>query len=210
MRKGAFIAIEGGDGAGKDTQIELLKKEFSGEQFIYTREPGGTELGKVLRNMVLHESHGALSLLTETFLFLADRAHHADTVIRPALAAGKHIVSNRSWISTIAFQIYGREMFELQPLVEVAIAQIFKDCPIDLAVILDLPPEVGEERQRKAGKELDIMETMPLAARERVRRGFLDTAKKLPGAVVIDADRPIEAVYADVRAAVLKTVGVPA
>src|SRR6185437_15520754 len=73
--KGKFIVIEGGDGAGKDTQIELLKKDFP--DFVYTREPGGTPLGKVLREMVLHKSYGELPLLTEAFLFLADRAQHA-------------------------------------------------------------------------------------------------------------------------------------
>src|SRR5437016_13442588 len=94
---GKFIVVEGGDGAGKDTQIELLKKDFP--DFIYTREPGGTELGKVLREMVLHESHGSLPLLTEAFLFLADRAQHAAQVVAPAIAAGKMVISNRSWIS---------------------------------------------------------------------------------------------------------------
>src|SRR5271165_6927320 len=104
--RGKFIVIEGGDGAGKDTQIGLLKREFTGEHFIYTREPGGTALGKVLRDMLLYESYGSLPLLTEVFLFLADRAQHVEEVILPALTAGKNVISNRSWVSMVAFQIY--------------------------------------------------------------------------------------------------------
>ena len=110
--KGKFIVIEGGDGAGKDTQIELLKKDFP--DFIYTREPGGTPLGKVLREMVLHKSYGELPLLTEAFLFLADRAQHVAEVVAPALAADKTVVVNRSWVSMMAYQVYGREQFFLK------------------------------------------------------------------------------------------------
>jgi dTMP kinase len=198
--KGRFIVIEGGDGAGKDTQIELLKRDFP--DFIYTREPGGTPLGKVLRDMVLHESYGALPLLTEAFLFLADRAQHVSEVVAPALKEGNTVISNRSWVSMVAYQIYGRNQHGLRPIVDASVAEIYRDSPIAAAIILDLSPEIGVERQRAAGKKFDVMESMSIEARGKVRQGFLDVAKELPAAKVIDASRPIEEVYKDVKAAV--------
>jgi len=199
-KKGSFIVIEGGDGAGKDTQIGLLKKDFP--QFVYTREPGGTSLGKTLRGMVLHETHGSLPLLTEAFLFLADRAQHAAEVIEPALKAGKVVVSNRSWVSMMSYQVYGRQQFELKPIIEASIKEIFRNTPMSLVVILDLEPAVGLERQRQQKTNFDVMENMDLAARTRIRDGFLEIAKTLPQAKVIDASRSVEEVYAGVKAAV--------
>lgn len=199
MATGKFIVIEGGDGAGKDTQIALLQKEFSGSDFVYTREPGGTALGKAVREMLLHATYGELPLLTEVFLFLADRAEHVAEVVSPALKTGKVVISNRSWVSMVAYQIYGRDRFDLKSLVEEAIGIIYKECPVDLALILDVPPEVGIARQRMTGKTFDVMENMGLPARERIRNGFLDIAKALPVANVIDSDRPVEDVYRDVR-----------
>lgn len=202
--RGKFIVIEGGDGAGKDTQIDLLKKDFPG--FVYTREPGGTSLGKTLREMLLHESHGSLPLMTEAFLFLADRSQHAAEVIAPSLKEGKNVVSNRSWISMMAYQVYGREQFELKPIVEASVAEIYRTCPINLALILDLPPEVGVERQRAMGKSFDTMESFSMEARGRVRDGFLKVAKTLPQGKVIDAGRAVEEVYKDVKKAIEATL----
>ena len=207
MIKGTFIVIEGGDGAGKDTQIELLKKEFNGPEFVYTREPGGTALGKVLREMLLHESYGALPLLTEVFLFLADRAQHAAEVVVPALKKGKTVISNRSWISMVAYQLHGRDRLDMRAFVEPAIAEAYKECPIDLAVVLDVPVDVGLERQRAMGKPFDVMESMGLPARERIRHGFLEVSKELDAATVVDADRPLEEVYRDVRTLVMGAMG---
>ena len=200
--KGKFIVIEGGDGAGKDTQIELLKKDFGGVHFVYTREPGGTPLGKELREIVLHEKYGSLPLLTEAFLFLADRAQHAAEVLEPATRAGKTVISNRSHISMLAYQIYGRGQFELQATVESAVGIIYRNAPIDLALILDLPSEVGVARQKAAGKEFDVMESMSLETRTKIREAFLDIAKTMPQAKVLNANRPVEEVYKDVKAAI--------
>lgn len=202
MKKGIFIAIEGGDGAGKDTQIELLRKDLREFDAVFTREPGGTALGLVLRDMLLHESHGSVSLLAEVFLFLADRAQHADEVIVPALKEGKVVVSNRAWISMVAYQLWGRNRLDMRAFVEPAIREAYKECPIDLAVILDVAPEIGMARQKAAGKTFDVMESMGMDARERIRRGFLDAAAKMPAAKVIDASRSIEEVHKDVLGAV--------
>jgi dTMP kinase len=202
--KGKFIVIEGGDGAGKDTQIELLKRDFP--DFVYTREPGGTELGKELREIVLHKKYGELPVLTEAFIFLADRAQHVATLVGPSLAAGKHVVSNRSWVSMMAYQVYGRNHMEIKPIIEASIGEIYRDNVIDLAIILDVSPEVGVARQQAMGKQFDVMESLPIEARTAIRKGFLETAGALSQSVVIDANRSIEEVYKDVKAAVEKVL----
>lgn len=204
--RGTFIAVEGGDGAGKDTQIELLKKEFGGPGFVYTREPGGTALGTYLRQALFHEAAGVVGIPAEFFMILADRAQHAEEVVRPALAGGAAVISNRSWLSAYAYQIYGRDAPELTSLLEQCLAYAYRDCPIDLAIVLDILPHVGRKRQKDAGKVPDTMEQMPLELHERVREGFLQTAARLPFATVIDANRGIEVVYADVRAAVAAVI----
>jgi dTMP kinase len=202
--KGTFIAIEGGDGAGKDTQIELLKKDFP--DFVYTRETGGTRVGQYIRQALFHEAAGELTNQAEFFLVLADRAQHAEEVIRPALREGKTIISNRLWLSMYAYQLYGRKMLDLKVLAKECLDYIYKDAPLDLVIVLDVPAEVGMGRQKEAGKVLDTMERQPLELHERVRQGFLQTAKELPQAVVIDANRPVEEVYADVKREVEKAI----
>jgi dTMP kinase len=207
MSKGKFIIVEGGEGAGKDTHIERMRHEFGEEQFVYTREPGGTRLGKELRAMLLHESHGPVTLPAEIFLFLADRAQHVEELIIPSTNAGKHVISNRSWISFLAYQIYGRNMDEhWKTLAESAIKNIYARSPLDLAIILDVPYEVGKERMRLMGKELDVMERMPAEAHERIRQAFLTVARTLPQAVVIDASRPLDEVWKDVKEAVQSVI----
>ncbi len=202
--KGKFIVIEGGDGAGKDTQIELLKKDFP--DAVYTRETGGTPLGKYIRQALFHEAAGEVSMPAEFFLVLADRAQHVVEVVRPALSAGKTVISNRLWLSMLAYQLYGRNTLELKPLMDECLKFVYGDCAIDLAVVLDIPPEVGMQRQKEAGKVLDTIERMPVEFHARVRQGFLDAAKTLPGAKVIDAARSVDEVYKDVKAAVEKTL----
>lgn len=194
--------IEGGEGAGKDTHIEFLKKEFGEDQFVFTREPGGTPLGKELRGMLLHATHGEIALPAELFLFLADRAQHVEELLKPSLAAGKNVISNRSWISYLAYQVHGRKQYDWEEIIHLSLKKIFEDCPLDLAIILDVPYEVGHERMVKMGKKFDTMESMPRESHERIRSAFLDIAKELPQAKVIDASREVEEVWKEVRAAV--------
>jgi len=134
--RGKYIVIEGGDGAGKDTQVAFLQKAFP--DFTYTREPGGTPLGKELREILLHNSKGEVSLGAELFLFLADRAQHAEKVLKPRLREGKVVVSNRSWLSFLAYQIHGREQFDWKSLVDLSVQKIFEGISLDLVIILDV------------------------------------------------------------------------
>lgn len=203
MKKGAYIVVEGGEGAGKDTQVALLREYLRGEEFVFTREPGGTALGKELRAMLLQAT---VALPTEIFLFLADRAQHAEEIIFPALAEGKTVVSNRSWPSFIAYQIHGRQQPEWEPFLREAIVRVYKDAPIDLMILLDVDPSVGRARKLEAGTPLDAIEQAGLEMHERVRTSYLALAKELPGAVVIDANRPKDAVWTDVFGAVQSLV----
>ena len=203
---GKYIVLEGGEGAGKDTHVERLRQEFGSKNFIYTREPGGTELGKALRNMLLHNTHGEIKLPAELLLFLADRAQHVEELIKPALAQGKHVVSNRSWISFLAYQIHGRAQYDWEPIVVEVLKKVFEGCPTDLAIILDVPYEVGHARMVKMGKLFDTMENLPKASHERIRNAFLTIAKELPQARVIDASRPLEVVWSDVKQAVQSVI----
>jgi len=205
MKKAPYIVIEGGEACGKDTQIRNLEEKY-GDKIRFTREPGGTPLGKTLREMLLHQSHGAISLPAELFLFLADRAQHVEEVILPSIEKGVPVISNRSWVSFMAYQIYGRGQFDWRPLVEASIQKIFENCPIDLAVIFDMDPEIGFERKKAMGVPLDTMEQMSLEAHTRIRQGYLETAKTLPNAVIIDASRSKEEVWKDVERAVASVV----
>ena len=206
MKQGKLIVIEGGDGAGKDTQIALLQKRFGTEDFVYTREPGGTPLGKELRSILLHAKHGEVALPAELFLFLADRAQHVAEVIRPALAAGKQVISHRSWMSFVAYQIYGRNQHDWKPLVEEAIRKIYAECTPDIVILLNLSPDIGLERIRKTGRALDTMESMPIEAHREIQRGFLETLQTLPHTVIVDAARSKEEVWKDVERAVLSVL----
>ncbi|OGC84417.1 dTMP kinase [Candidatus Adlerbacteria bacterium RIFCSPHIGHO2_12_FULL_53_18] len=204
--KGKYIVIEGGEGAGKDTHIDRLRAEFGDQNFVYTREPGGTELGKTLRNMLLHNSHGDIKLPTELLLFLADRAQHVEELIKPSLTAGKNVISNRSWISFLAYQIHGRAQFDWEPIVVEVLKKVFDGCPTDLVIILDVPYEVGHGRMVKMGKLFDTMESMPRESHERIRQAFLKLAKDLPQSRVIDASRSVDEVWRDVKTAVQSVI----
>lgn len=204
--KGKLIFIEGGDGAGKDTQIEKLKELLKDHSTVFAREPGGTTIGKTLREMLLHNSHGPVSVPAEIFLFLGDRAQHFEEVVQPALAEEKIVISNRSWVSFLAYQIYGRNLPDWKELVETAIGKIYNGTQPDLVIVLDVDPEVGRSRQKIMGKIPDVMESMTTDTHSVIRNAFLSIAETLPMAVVIDANRPVEVVWEDVKAKVLQVI----
>ena len=148
---GQFIIIEGGDGAGKDTQIDLLKEKLSGENVVFTREPGGTALGKELRKLLL-EGPEPMVQEAEAFLFLADRAEHMAKVVEPAVAEGKHVISNRSWVSLVAYQVFGRNRPDMRKFIDAAHELVYKAVRPDLIVYLDITPEEGLKRAAARGR----------------------------------------------------------
>ena len=195
---GRFITLEGGEGAGKSTQIQVVKDylEARGIDVIVTREPGGTPVGQKIRNLLVSGDKDKWSPLSETLLILADRAAHLERVIRPALADGKYVVCDRFFDSTRAYQgIAGGLGLEIihnlqQPVLGTTLP--------DVTLLLDIDPEKGLSRAQERGGDLRF-ESKTLAYHQTLRQAFLDFAKQEPERmVVIDADRDIEAVSTDI------------
>lgn len=189
---GLFITLEGGDGSGKSTQAEMLGEWFSkkGREVIFTREPGGTELGLELREIVLH-SRGHISAKSEALIYAADRAHHIETVVRPALERNAVVIQDRYIDSSVAYQGAGRvlEGKEIRDLSMWATDNLVPN----LTVLLDLDPAVGKERLDSANKRFDRLESEALDFHSRVRGAYLEMAKAEPGRfVVVDAALPRE------------------
>ena len=173
---GLFVCFEGGEGAGKSTQSRLLADwlEASGHTVLLTFEPGDTEVGRALRQIVLDPATGELSHRTEVLLYAADKAEHVDTVVLPALARGEVVITDRYVDSALAYQGAGRDLVVAE--VEHVNRWATGDLRPHLTVVLDLEPQTGLGRF----KERDRIEGQSLEFHERVRRGFLDLAAADP------------------------------
>nr|WSZ15554.1 dTMP kinase [Streptomyces canus] len=194
---GFFIALEGGDGAGKSTQAEALAEwiRAKGHEVVVTREPGATPVGKRLRSILLDVSSAGLSHRAEALLYAADRAEHVDTVVRPALERGAVVISDRYIDSSVAYQGAGRD---LSPTEIARINRWATDGLVPhLTVLLDVSPEIARERFTEAP---DRLESEPAEFHARVRSGFLTLAAADPGRyLVVDAGQEPEAVSTVVR-----------
>ncbi len=201
---GVFIALEGGEGGGKSTQAALLVQwlESLGHTVLLTREPGGTEVGSVLRSIVLGHETGPLSPRTEALLYAADKAEHVDAVVLPALAAGQVVITDRYVDSTLAYQGAGRALAVDE--VEHVARWATRSLRPHLTIVLDVDPEVGLARFDGA----DRIEAEPLDFHRRVRQGFLDlAAQDLDHYVVVPAGGTPDAVHAGLRPAVEPWLG---
>ncbi|MCF6522589.1 dTMP kinase [Streptomyces sp. JJ36] len=194
---GFFLVVEGGDGAGKSTQVEALAEWIRGKghEVVVTREPGATPIGKRLRSILLDVSSAGLSGRAEALLYAADRAEHVDTVVRPALARGAVVISDRYIDSSVAYQGAGRE---LSPTEVARISRWATDGLVPhLTVLLDISPETARERFTEAP---DRLESESAEFHQRVRSGFLSLAAADPARyLVVDAGQEPEAVTTVVR-----------
>jgi dTMP kinase len=193
-----FIALEGGEGAGKSTQAKLLGDwlRSAGHHVVVTHEPGATVVGRQLRGLLLDRATGSLSARSEALLYAADRAEHVSTVIVPALERGAIVVTDRYVDSSIAYQGAGREL----PIEDVARLSRWATGGLrpDLTVVLDLPPEIGLGRAGHSG--LDRLESETFEFHERVRKRYLELAAADPRHyVVINAVASPEEVAAAIR-----------
>ncbi|WP_079042014.1 dTMP kinase [Streptomyces aureus] len=194
---GFFIALEGGDGAGKSTQVQALAEwiRAKGHEVVVTREPGATPIGKRLRSILLDVSSAGLSNRAEALLYAADRAEHVDSLVRPALERGAVVLSDRYIDSSVAYQGAGRD---LSPTEIARISRWATDGLVPhLTVVLDVSPETARERFTEAP---DRLESEPPEFHARVRAGFLALAAADPGRyLVVDAGQEPEAVTTVVR-----------
>ena len=200
-----FITFEGGEGAGKTTQIRLLQKYFQQLNLpcLATREPGDTALGGLIRKILLEVSADVIAPMTEVFLYLADRSHHVSQIIAPAINAGKIVLCDRFTDSTLAYQGYGRGI-DRAWLRELNDAATGLTRP-ELTFLLDCPVELGlartAGRKYEAGKvREDRFERETIQFHEKVRAGFLALAENEPARFrIIDAAKTVEENAADIR-----------
>ena len=193
-----FITFEGIDGVGKSTQLDLLEGYLvsKGHEVIRTLEPGGTDLGQEIRHLLLHRK-GDVAPRSEALLYAADRAHHVATKIRPALAEGKVVLSDRYFDSSVAYQGAAREL-DVDEVRNISLWAVDNLLP-DLTVLLDLPAEVAMSRRGNKGTEPDRLEREQVEFFERARDQYLRLAQE-PRFLVVDAANSPEQIHAEVLA----------
>jgi dTMP kinase len=202
--QGFFLAFEGGDGAGKSTQVRLLARwmRHHGLEVVVTHEPGDSTFGARIREVLLDPANVDLSPPAEALLYAADRAEHVHSVIRPALSRGAVVLSDRYVDSSIAYQGAGRAIGTeaIQGLSAFATGGLMPD----LTVVLDLPVEVARQRFGEA----DRLEREPREFHERVRQAFLELAAGDPDRyLVVDGTRTLEDIAGCIRGVVGPLVG---
>ena len=202
-----FITIEGPDGSGKSTQARLLADHLAGQGYdvLFTREPGGTEIGDQIRRVIMSLDNKQMSPQAEFLLFSASRAQLVREVIRPKLAAGGMVVCDRFYDSSLAYQGYGHQLDldQLRSVTEFVTAGLVPD----LTLLLDLPSQVGLNRRREAGL-WNRLDDYDLAFHERVRTGYQQLAQAEPRRwVVVDATRSKAEIQSKMQEAVLPRLG---
>jgi dTMP kinase len=204
---GTFITFEGGDGSGKTTQIGLLHRWLGdqGHTVTVTREPGGTDLGNELREIILH-STGFIAPRAEALLYAADRAHHIYTLVRPALERGEIVLQDRYFDSSVAYQGAGRvlDATEVRDLSLWATEALMPD----LTIVLDVPASVAKARQGKEDRPFDRLEAEAEDFHQRVRQSYLELAQAEPQRfLVIDGTASVEEIHQAITHRVSDLVG---
>lgn len=200
MKKGLFITFEGADGSGKTTQLTKIKEflEQKGFDVVVTREPGALDIGQKIRDILLHHN-GVVADRCEMFLFLADRAQHVETFIKPAIAKGQIVLCDRHTDSTIAYQGYGRgqDIRLLKDLNKIAVNGLNPD----LTLLFDVSTEVAQER---VGSEKDRMESAGIEFHRKVRNGYLELQKNEPDRIkLINANNSVDNVFENAKQVII-------
>lgn len=200
---GAFITLEGPDGSGKTTQAHLLVAWLRGQGLpvVQTREPGGSDIGDQIREVLHDAANSKMMAQTEFLLYSASRAQHIVELILPALSAGQIVVSDRYADSSMAYQGYGRGL-DLETIQAIT-AFATQGVKPDLTLYFDIAAGEGLQRRLLSGEAWNRMDAEALAFHQRVRNGYLELAAAEPGRwEVIDANRPVDDVREDVKVVV--------
>ncbi|MCS5597257.1 MAG: dTMP kinase [Alphaproteobacteria bacterium] len=207
--KGLFISFEGGEGAGKTTQIKRLKEwlESQGHDVVLTREPGGTPEAEKIRDLLVKRDGGNWDGLTELLLFFAARRHHVETLIKPAIAEGKIVICDRFADSTEAYQCYGhgvsKDVFTQIKTI------VLGDFAPDTTFLLDVPVDIGLKRSKRVNDSTEVLsdaeiedrfERLDATFHEKLRAGFLEIAAQNDDRfMVIDALKPLDDITAEIQ-----------
>jgi dTMP kinase len=197
--QGLFISFEGIDGVGKSTQADLMESYLSsrGLEVVRTLEPGGTELGVEIRHLLLHRK-GEVSVRSEALLYAADRAHHVASKIRPALAKGQIVISDRYLDSSVAYQGAGRQL-DLAEVRNLSLWAVDNLLP-DLTVLLDLDAEAASIRRGQTGAEPDRLEREKISFFEAARETYKQLAAAEPHRFhLVDAGQDPEAIWKQIQ-----------
>lgn len=205
--KGLFITFEGPDGSGKTTQIKLLSGYLKGEGFdiVNTVEPGGTEIGRRIRRILLNKGNLDISPRAETFLFQASRAELTFKVIKPALANGKIVICDRFFDSTLVYQGIARGLGE-ERVLEMSLWAADGLVP-DITFLINIGVSRGIKRMGVLNKKMDRIEMEKDDFKEKVYRGYLDIARKNKGRfVIIDGEKSIEDIFKEIKSKVYSRI----
>ncbi len=196
MTQGRFIAIEGPDGSGKTSIIQVLRQklEQDGLEVVTTREPGGSPIAEQIRQVILDVDNHAMDVRTEALLYAASRRQHLVETILPNVQAGKLVISDRFVMSSLAYQGMARGI-GLDPVWAINQFAIDGQMP-DLTLLVDVPAEVGLERIQaaKGQRQYDRLDRESLAFHQRVRQTYLDLAQDWANLEILDGQKSIEAV----------------
>lgn len=217
MSKGLFISFEGGEGAGKTTQIQALKArlEADGHDVVLTREPGGTPEAEKIRDLLVQRDGGDWDGLTELLLFYAARRNHVETLIKPALDSGKIVVCDRFSDSSQAYQCYGHGVsHDVFNQIDTAVLAGFKP---DVTFLLDVPVDVGLKRSKRVNDTVNVLneaeiedrfERLDASFHEKLRQGFLEIAANNSKRFhVIDSLQSLDAIGEQIQSVALTAAG---
>ncbi len=208
--KTPFIIIDGLDGCGKGTQLNLLKERASheGRVFVFTREPGGAPLSEKLRELFKSDIGMKASAFTQSLMMWASRRNYLEEIVWPSLANNVPVISDRGDSSTLAYQVFAKQTPELEPEFWRMRKLVFGEQEPSLYIILDVPAEVARVRSLADGDHSSQFDIAPIDFYERVRAGFGAFAKALPDkVVVIDGDRSPEEIHRDFYRVVSEACG---
>lgn len=197
MKKGLFITFEGPDGAGKTTQINLLKSflEESGYDAVLTREPGGTPISEKIREIILDKDHVEMDYMTEALLYAASRAQHVAEVIKPTIEAGRTIICDRFMDSSIVYQGFGRKLGDCVRIInEFAV----NGCMPDITFLLKVEPSVGKCRIKN--EDQDRLELERIEYHNEVFKAYIELEKQYPERIIgIDSSRNIAEISKEIK-----------